>query len=75
MENYSNGKRSNSIIEVGVKYFDNRYNDIYNVVSITENGNDPIVVCDYSKIGLKNEGANFILYHLDAKQHSKLIYQ
>ena len=75
MTRYSNQTRSNSIIKVGVKYFDNRYNDIYTIISICENGYDPIVICDYKKRGLKNESANFILYHLGAKQHYKLINQ
>ena len=75
MTTFENQGRYASKIEVGVKYFDNRYNDIYEIMQIEALGDSAAVTCNYNRKGEVIECANFILYHLDQKQHSKMINQ
>jgi hypothetical protein len=75
IETFENQGRYASKIEAGAKYFDNRYNDIYQIEKIKVVGDTAEVTCNYNRRGKVIECGNFILYHLDQKQHSKLINQ
>ena len=68
---YSEPKRYNSEIEVGQKYYDNRYGDSYVIEKMTPvEGGDVDVTLKYDKGKTRTESGNFLLYHIDAKQHS-----
>ena len=68
---YSNEKGYKSKIKVGEKYYDNRYGDNYIIEKITPvEGGDVDVTLKYDKGKTRTESGNFLLYHIDAKQHS-----
>ena len=71
LEAYSNPKGYNSEIKTGERYYDNRYGDFYTIEKITPvEGGDADVTLQYDKGKTRTESGNFILYHIDARQHS-----
>jgi len=71
IEVYSEPKRYNSEIKVGQKYYDNRYGDFYTIEKMTQvEGGDVDATLKYDKGKTRTESGNFLLYHIDAKQHS-----
>jgi len=71
VEKYSESKRYNSEIKVGQKYYDNRYGDFYTIEKLTPvEGGDVDATLKYDKGKTRTESGNFLLYHIDAKQHS-----
>jgi len=71
LEMYSNPKGYGSQIKLGERYYDNRYGDFYTIEKITpvESG-DVDVVLQYDRGKTRTESGDFILYHIDARQHS-----
>lgn len=72
LQKYSSSNKYNSEIEVGQRYFDNRYQDYYTIEKMTEvvSGGDVSVTLKYDKGTTRTESGDFILYHIDQKQHS-----
>jgi hypothetical protein len=72
LQKYSSPKKYNSEIEVGQRYYDNRYADYYTIEKMTEviSGGDVNATLKYDKGATRTESGDFILYHIDAKQHS-----
>lgn len=65
-------KKYDSQINVGERYYDNRYGDAYTIEKMTKvEGGDVDVTLKYDKGKTRIESGDFILYHIDAKQHSK----
>jgi hypothetical protein len=74
---YNAGKRyGDAVLTLGAKYYDRRYQDYYTVTGIEpiEYGDDCKVTMQYERRGLQTESANFILYHIEAKQHQPAIF-
>jgi len=70
VEAYKNDRKYSSEIQVGLKYYDRRYSDTYIIESMAEvEGGDVNVSMVYSKGVTRIESGDFILYHMDAKQH------
>jgi len=70
VEVYKNDRKYNSEIRVGLKYYDRRYSDTYIIESmVVVEGGDVNVSMLYSKGETQIESGDFILYHMDAKQH------
>lgn len=67
---YSNPKGYNSEIEVGQKYYDNRHGASYTIEKIIPVEDDAKVTIKYDKGKTEIESGNFLLYHIDQKQHS-----
>lgn len=72
LQKYSSPKKYNSEIEVGKRYYDNRYQDYYTIEKMTEvySGGDVTAILKYDKGATRKESGDFILYHIDSKQHS-----
>ena len=70
VEVYKNNRKYNSEIQTGLKYWDRRYMDSYTIESMElVEGGDVDVSMAYSKGQTRTESGDFILYHMDAKQH------
>ena len=72
LQKYSSPKKYNSEIELGQRYYDNRYGDYYTIEKMTEviSGGDVNATLKYDKGSTRTESGDFILYHIDARQHS-----
>jgi hypothetical protein len=71
VDNYSEPKKYSSEIKVGQRYYDSRYGDFYIIEKMTPvEGGDVDAVLKYDKGKTRTESGNFLLYHIDAKQHS-----
>jgi hypothetical protein len=72
LQKYSSPKKYNSEIEVGQKYYDSRYQDYYTIEKMTEviSGGDVNATLKYDRGATRTESGDFILYHIDNKQHS-----
>jgi hypothetical protein len=58
-------------IKVGEKYWDNRYGDFYTIEKMTTFGEDDVTATlKYNKGQTREENGSFLLYHIDAKQHT-----
>lgn len=65
-------KRYDSTISVGERYYDNRYGDFYAIESMVPFGESDVeLTLKYDKGTTRTEKGSFVLYHIDAKQHTR----
>lgn len=69
---YSDPKRYDSTINVGERYYDNRYGDFYSIERMVPFGERDVEVTQkYDKGTTRTEKGSFLLYHIDEKQHTR----